>query len=169
MAPTSTKQRRAIGIFRVSQVNGREGDSFASPAEQRDRIEAACERDGLTLLRIEDEANVSGGQVERLIAREALASVGIRRLMTVPGVNVIVAASFMAAIGDIHRFPQSAQTRRLFGSGPARAPARQRPRQPRPDLQAGVGARPPRVPASSRACSGCCSPAKRTTPAPSRR
>ena len=45
MAPTSTKQRRAIGIFRVSQVNGREGDSFASPAEQRDRIEAACERD----------------------------------------------------------------------------------------------------------------------------
>jgi len=104
MAPTSTKQRRAIGIVRVSQVNGREGDSFASPAEQRDRIEAACERDGLTLLRIEDEANVSGGQVERLIAREALASVGIRRLMTVPGVNVIVAASFMAAIGDIHRF-----------------------------------------------------------------
>jgi hypothetical protein len=61
MAPTSTKQRRAIGIVRVSQVNGREGDSFASPAEQRDRIEAACERDGLTLLRIEDEANVSGG------------------------------------------------------------------------------------------------------------
>jgi hypothetical protein len=36
------------------------------------------------VLRIEDEANVSGGQVERLIAREALASVEIRRLMTVP-------------------------------------------------------------------------------------
>ena len=28
---TATKQRRAIGIVRVSQVNGREGDSFASP------------------------------------------------------------------------------------------------------------------------------------------
>jgi transposase len=26
------------------------------------------------------------------------------RLMSVPGVNVIVAASFLAAIGDIHRF-----------------------------------------------------------------
>jgi hypothetical protein len=77
MAPTSTKQRRAIGIVRVSQVNGREGDSFASPAEQRDRIEAACERDGLTLLRIEDEANVSGGsrsnvrQAARRLARSA--------------------------------------------------------------------------------------------------
>jgi len=33
--------------------------------------------------------------------------------MSVPGVNVIVAASFLAAIGDIHRF-QSA--RKLAGS-----------------------------------------------------
>jgi transposase len=43
-------------------------------------------------------------EVERLIARAALASPQIRRLMTVPGVNVIVAASFLAAIGDIRRF-----------------------------------------------------------------
>ncbi|MFL5835334.1 MAG: recombinase family protein, partial [Solirubrobacteraceae bacterium] len=61
MAPTATKQRRAIGIVRVSQVGGRQGERFASPAEQRQRIEVACERDGLTLLRIEDEPNVSGG------------------------------------------------------------------------------------------------------------
>jgi DNA invertase Pin-like site-specific DNA recombinase len=45
-----TKQRRAIGIIRVSQVAGREGESFASPAEQRERIEAACERDGMRLV-----------------------------------------------------------------------------------------------------------------------
>jgi hypothetical protein len=45
-----TKQRRAIGIVRVSQVKGREGESFASPDEQRERIEAACERDGLALV-----------------------------------------------------------------------------------------------------------------------
>jgi transposase len=42
--------------------------------------------------------------VERLIAQDALASKDIRRLMSVPGVNVIVAASFLAAIGDIGRF-----------------------------------------------------------------
>ena len=42
--------------------------------------------------------------VERLIAQEALGSGEIRRLMTVPGVNVIVGASFLAAIGDIRRF-----------------------------------------------------------------
>lgn len=53
--------RRAVGIVRVSQVNGREGDSFASPGEQRDRIRAACERDELELLDVIDELDVSGG------------------------------------------------------------------------------------------------------------
>jgi transposase len=42
--------------------------------------------------------------VERLIAQDALYSGEIKRLMSVPGVNVIVAASFLAAIGDISRF-----------------------------------------------------------------
>lgn len=42
--------------------------------------------------------------VERLIAREVLGSPDARRLMTVPGVNVICAATLLAAIGDIRRF-----------------------------------------------------------------
>jgi transposase len=50
--------------------------------------------------------------VERLIATQALDSAEIRRLMTVPGVNVICAATFMAAIGDIRRFPSA---RKLTG------------------------------------------------------
>ncbi|MDP9344308.1 MAG: recombinase family protein, partial [Actinomycetota bacterium] len=53
--------RRAIGIVRVSQVNGRDGESFASPAEQRDRIAAECERLHLRLLDTTDEMDVSGG------------------------------------------------------------------------------------------------------------
>lgn len=56
------EQRRAIGIVRVSQVRGRAGDSFASPREQADRIRAACEREHLTLLRIHEELDVSGGR-----------------------------------------------------------------------------------------------------------
>jgi transposase len=43
-------------------------------------------------------------EVERVIALEALAWPEVRRLMSVPGVNVIVAATFVAAIGDIGRF-----------------------------------------------------------------
>jgi site-specific DNA recombinase len=56
-----TPQRRAIGIVRVSRVSGREGESFASPDEQRQRIEAACARDGLKLVQVFDELDVSGG------------------------------------------------------------------------------------------------------------
>src|SRR5277367_1711931 len=55
-------QRRAIGIVRVSQTSGREGERFASPPEQRDRIRAVCERDGLDLIAIHEELDVSGGR-----------------------------------------------------------------------------------------------------------
>jgi hypothetical protein len=41
---------------------------------------------------------------ERLIAQAALRSPEIKRLMSVPGVNVIVAATFLAAVGEIRRF-----------------------------------------------------------------
>ena len=50
--------------------------------------------------------------MERLIAQVALESEEIKRLMTAPGVNVIVAASFLAAIGDVKRFKSP---RRLVG------------------------------------------------------
>lgn len=53
--------RRAIGIIRVSETKGREGASFASPTEQRERIAAACERDGLELIATHEELDVSGG------------------------------------------------------------------------------------------------------------
>jgi DNA invertase Pin-like site-specific DNA recombinase len=52
---------RAIGIVRVSKVGGRESERFLSPAEQRERIEALCEREGLELIDTFDELDVSGG------------------------------------------------------------------------------------------------------------
>jgi transposase len=42
--------------------------------------------------------------LEREIAEHAIGSEEIRRLMTVPGVSLMTAATFMAAVGDIHRF-----------------------------------------------------------------
>ncbi|MHB1538553.1 MAG: recombinase family protein [Solirubrobacteraceae bacterium] len=54
--------RRAVGIVRVSRTGGREGERFVSPGEQRERIEAACERDGLQLVAIHEELDVSGGK-----------------------------------------------------------------------------------------------------------
>jgi transposase len=56
--------------------------------------------------------------VERLIAAEALSWPEVKRLMTVPGVNVTVAATFMAAIGDIGRFPDRRKLTGYLGLDP---------------------------------------------------
>jgi transposase len=57
-------------------------------------------------------------EVEKLIAAEALSWPEIKRLMTVPGVNVIVAATFIAAIGDIRRFPDRRKLTGYLGLDP---------------------------------------------------
>lgn len=62
--PSSTMKsssKRAIGVVRVSRVGGRDGEQFVSPSEQANRIAAACERDGLTLIDTIEELDVSGG------------------------------------------------------------------------------------------------------------
>jgi transposase len=74
------------------------------PVEEAETV-AAC-------LRHVDFLEQEIAAVDLLVARQALRSPETRRLMTVPGVNVICAATFLAAVGDIRRFPT---TRRLVG------------------------------------------------------
>ena len=69
---------------------------LALPEEERETVDSA--------LRQVEFLDSEIGEVERLIASAALESPEVRRLMTVPGVNVIVAATFLAAIGEIGRF-----------------------------------------------------------------
>lgn len=89
-----SEQRRAIGIVRVSAVRQRdrkrEGDGFVSPGQQRKRIEEACERDNLRLLRAVDELDVSGGTAleDRTALREAVEAIEAGEA------DVIVAAYF---------------------------------------------------------------------------
>ena len=103
-------------------VNGREWlRGLELPTEEAETVHAGLRH--IEFLDSEIE------QVERLIASEALKSRQIRRLMTVPGVNVICAAIFLAAVGDIRRFKGSRPVvaylgldPRVYrsGSGPAR-------------------------------------------------
>lgn len=53
--------RRAIGIVRISKIGEREGERLVSPVDQRERIAAACERDGIELTEVIEEHDVSGG------------------------------------------------------------------------------------------------------------
>jgi len=68
--------------------------------------------------------------VDRRLARHALASPEIKRLMTIPGVGVTTAATLIAAIGDIHRFPSAKRLVGYLGIDPrlrqsGQSPARQ--------------------------------------------
>ena len=85
------------------------------------------------------------GELELPVEERETVDAGMRQIEFLDTEIAAVAASFVAAVGDNRPLPQSAQAGRLFGAGPTRAPVGQRPRQPRPDLQAGLGARPPRV------------------------
>jgi site-specific DNA recombinase len=90
MAGMENVTRRAIGIVRVSEVGGRAGDSFASPFEQHHRIKVACERDGLRLVDVLEELDVSGGTPldKRNGLRQAVEAVEAGRA------EVVVAAYF---------------------------------------------------------------------------
>jgi hypothetical protein len=80
------------------------------PIEECETVEAAMRQIEFLDAEIED--------VERLIAREILWSSDTRALMSVPGVNMVCAATFIAAIGDIHRFPTAKQLVAYLGLDP---------------------------------------------------
>ena len=56
--------------------------------------------------------------IDREIAKQALAWPEVLRLMTVPGVNVQTAATFMASVGDIDRFPSARKLVSYLGLDP---------------------------------------------------
>jgi transposase len=84
--------------------------SLQLPVEEAETVQAALRQ--IAFLDREIEA------VERLIAKEMLASPDARRLMTVPGVNLIATATFLAAIGDINRFSRSRRLVAYLGLDP---------------------------------------------------
>ena len=80
---------------------------------------AVCERETVDAgLRQVDFLDSEIAAVDQLIAADALGWPEVKRLMTVPGVHVIVAATFMAAVGDIRRFPDRRKLTAYLGLDP---------------------------------------------------
>jgi transposase len=92
--------RRLITKPAVSDLFGLAGRQWLRelelPVEERETVDGC--------LRQIDFLDREVAELETAIAKDALTSPQIKRLMTVPGVNVIVAATFLAAVGDIGRF-----------------------------------------------------------------
>jgi transposase len=92
-------------------VGGREWlAGLELPAEERESVDAA--------MRHIEFLDAEIAEVEKLIAQQALSWPEIRRLMTVPGVNLICAASFIAAVGDPNRFMTSRKLVAYLGLDP---------------------------------------------------
>jgi transposase len=106
--------RRLKGRPPCSDLFGLKGRAWLAelelPVEERETVDAG--------LRQIDFLDGEVAEVDRVIALHALQWPEIGRLMTVPGVNVTVAATFLAAVGDIRRFPTSAKLVGYLGLDP---------------------------------------------------
>jgi transposase len=118
-------QRRLQGRPPCSDLFGVKGRQWLAglelPPEERESVDA-----GIRHIEFLDSEVAA---VERLIAQQALSWPEIRRLMTVPGVNLVCAASFIAAVGDTRRFITSRKLVAYLGLDPkvkqsGEAPAR---------------------------------------------
>jgi transposase len=95
--------RNLIGRPPVSDLFGKRGRGWLAqlelPEDERDTVDAC--------LRQLDFLAGELATLDRRIAEHALDSPDIRRLMTIPGVDVTSAATMIAVIGEISRFPTS--------------------------------------------------------------
>ena len=107
-------QRRLQGKPPCSDLFGVKGRRWLAalelPLEERESVDA-----GIRHIEFLDSEIAA---VERLIAQQALDWPEIRRLMTVPGVNLICAASFIAAVGHVGRFLSSRKLVAYLGLDP---------------------------------------------------
>jgi transposase len=78
-------------------------------------------------LRLHDALSREVCQVDRSLAREALARPDVRLLMTVPGVGAIVALSLVCVIGDVGRFPSGRHLVGYLGLDPRVRQSGERP------------------------------------------
>jgi transposase len=97
-----TLMRTLQGKPPCSDVFGVKGRRFLLHLQQRLAVEEAETLES-ALRQIEFlEGEIE--RVERLVAKQILSWPEAQRLMTVPGVSLITAATFLAAVGDIRRF-----------------------------------------------------------------
>ncbi len=111
---TAVLVRNLKGRSPASDLFGKQGRAWlaglALPADEQDTV-AAC-------LRQIDFLASEILHIDRQLANHALSSPEIRRLMTIPGVGVTTAATLIAAIGDIDRFPSAKKLVGYLGIDP---------------------------------------------------
>ena len=117
----------------MSDAFGRGGRAWLAelelPADERETVDGC--------LRQIDFLDAEIAILERGIAEHALGSDAIKRLMTVPGVSLMTATTFIAAVGDIRRFHEPRKLVSYLGLDPKVRQSGSGAAASRPDLQAG--------------------------------
>jgi transposase len=98
---TAVLVRNLAGRPPASDLFGKRGRAWLAELELPDDERLTVEG----CLRQVDFLSAEVDAIDRQIAESALHSPEIKRLMTIPGVDVTTAATLMAAIGEITRFP----------------------------------------------------------------
>jgi transposase len=111
-----------------SDVFGTKGRRWLAHLQQQLAVEEA-ETLGSALRQI-DFLDAEIEQVERSVAQQMLAWPEAKRLLTVPGVNLIAAATFLAAVGDIKRFRDSRTLVAYLGLDPRVRQSGEQPARP---------------------------------------
>ena len=98
----------------ASDLFGRKGRAWLTtqslPADERAAV--------TSLLRALDLADEDLTELDRDLASSILEDAGVRRLMTIPGVDFAVAVGLVAAIGDVTRFRSPQKLVSYFGLNP---------------------------------------------------
>jgi len=98
----------------ASDLFGRKGRAWLTtqslPADERAAV--------TSLLRALDHADEDLTELDRDLASSILEDAGVRRLMTIPGVDFAVAVGLVAAIGDVTRFRSPQKLVSYFGLNP---------------------------------------------------
>jgi transposase len=107
---TQIKNEIAAALHRNLKGRNPASDPFSTKgrqwiAAQRLPVDERLTVDGC--LRQLDFLGAELAEIDRLIAQQVLADADVRRLMTIPGIDIVTAATLVAAIGDICRFPTS--------------------------------------------------------------
>jgi hypothetical protein len=115
----SVLMRTLTGRPPMSDAFGRGGRAWLTelelPDDERETVDGC--------LRQIDFLDAEIAILERGIAEHARHSEAIKRLMTVPGVSLMTASTFIAAVGDIRRFPKPRKPVSYLGLDPKVRPS----------------------------------------------
>jgi transposase len=129
---TQIKNEIAAALHRNLKGRNPASDPFGNKGRQWIAAQQLPVDERLTVdgcLRQLDFLGAELAQIDELVAQQALGDEDVRRLMTIPGIDVVCAATLVAVIGDVRRFPTARHlvgylglhpTIRQSGTGPAR-------------------------------------------------